>query len=214
MNDSLSKIIEGLSGLFGSAIGSLVRFVDTNPSVTQMFVATIGLAGAVIATIVAFRLIRWAFRKARSFVHGIRDRYFGVIRRVEKNAVFQRMKGKFMAKWTTRYMADRFEDVILEAEVSGILSNQQGRRLRKRMAAATGASDLAPRLIGKKLRAYFLGATHKTKTGEFKVPPGYQKLAGPTAKFSAAGGPPGTPTPKNVVKSATLERMRAARSAA
>lgn len=211
----MDKILQGLAEVIGSFVGWVTSIVDNHQGVMQFLVACAGIVAAIAVSVLAYKFVRMIIRSVVGTYRGIVHRLRGYYRWVMRRRVVMFMKGKFMAKMKTRVLADDFEEVIFRREMSGFLSDHEGRKLRHKMAEVLGTRHIAPRAIGVKLRRHFFGETFKDKNGkEHFTPPSYESLAGPK-QVMAAGGPPGSDKPaSNVVHSAALDRLRKQKSAA
>lgn len=211
----MNKVMEGLAEVFGSVAGWIMSAVDNHQGIMQFVVACAGIVAAIAVAVLAWKFVRMVYRTVVGTYRGIKHWFYDKYRWVMRRRSIMFMKGKFMARWKTRVMADRIEEVIFEAEMKKFISDHEGRKLRHKMAEVLGTRHIAPRPIGAKLRRYFLGETFKGKDGkEHFVPPSYESLAGPKQPM-AAGGPPGSDKPaSNVVHSAALDRLRKQKSAA
>lgn len=205
----MDKIGQGLAEVIGSFVGWMMSTVDNHQGVMQFLVACAGIVLAIGVAVLAYKIIRGGIRAVIGWYRGVTNRIRGYYRWVMRRRIVMFMKGKFMAKMKIRKMADAFEDIIFANELSGFLSDHEGRKLRHKMAEVLGTSHIAPRPIGKKLRRHFFGETFVDAKGvEHFVPPTYEKLAGPKQPM-AAGPKPGADQPaSNVVHSAALERLR------
>jgi len=185
--------------------------VNSNPDIVKYGVGISGFVMLPIVMFIAIKAVMWFVREVVSTYRSIKRRVLSAYGWLMRRPTMKRMKGKFMAKWKNGYMADRFEDAIFQAQMDGILSDQEGKILRKKTAVATGISDLAPRFWSKQyLIRYFKGG--KDKKGN-DLPPIYQKLAGPAK--SIPGPKPGENNqPTNVVNSAMLDKIRAKKAQA
>lgn len=211
MNENVVKLGEAVAGIVGGLLGWMVMYFDTHPFAGQALVVLASTAAFFVAVYAAWKIVSWTYRKVMFTAFGIRMRWYAFLKRLNKNRVFRSLKGKFMAKWKASYMADRFEDLIFEEQMSGKLSDQEARLMSKKIGKALGLTDLLPRhKLGKKLRYYFLGGVGK-KGKPF--PPEYQKLAGPRQPIPG-GHPSQDVKPSNVVQSAMLAKLRKEKTAA
>jgi hypothetical protein len=209
MMNEVNKLLEAIVGVVGAFIGWIISSVDNNPAIAKVAFSTAGLAALFIAVYAAMKIAMWMFAKITSTIRSVRHRTIRLSRWMGRNRVLRSLKGKFMAKWKTSVMADDFEELIFKRQMEGFLSDQEANRLRKKMGKALGLLDIMPRSIGKKLRWHFKGGV----VGKDIIPATYQKLAGPVKPIP--GGKPGEDVKvadANVVRSATLDRLREKRA--